>query len=96
MRLIRQDALLLQPPAPDDVIALYLRLGNIYAKAFGWPTRNVFRQVAAGSTPLRTYVRMWINAWDLMRLDPSYDPDIDSATIAPIFGEDTDLEQSPE
>ena len=96
MQLIRDDALRLRLPSTGDVMALYLRLGDIYLQAYGWPTGNVFKQVAAGSTPTRTYVRMWINAWDLMRLDPSYVPEIDADPVPPEFDEDSDLEKSQE
>lgn len=94
MQLIRQDALLLKSPTPDDVQGLYERLALIYELAYGWQTRNVFKRLAAATTPLRTYVRMWITSWDLMRLDASYEPEIESSTVEVGFGEDTDLEVS--
>jgi hypothetical protein len=37
-------------------------------------------------------VRAWINEWDLRRLDPSYEPVIEAATLEVDLSEDAGLE----
>jgi hypothetical protein len=41
---------------------------------------------------MRQYVRAWINEWDLRRLDPSYEPEIEAATLEVDLSEDAGLE----
>jgi hypothetical protein len=41
---------------------------------------------------MRQYVRAWINEWDLRRLDPSYEPEIEAATLEVDLSEDAELE----
>ena len=96
MRVIRNQALALKTPLADDIRGLYLALADIYEHAYGWQPGNVFKLVPAQSTPVRTYVRMWITAWDLMRLDPGYVPEIESEAVQVGFGEDVELEGGDE
>jgi hypothetical protein len=44
------------------------------------------------SNRMRQYVRAWINEWDLLRLDPSYEPDIESAELEVDLSEEPELE----
>ena len=44
------------------------------------------------SNRMRQYVRAWINEWDLRRLDPSYEPVIEAATLEVDLSEDARLE----
>ena len=41
---------------------------------------------------MREYVRWWITAWDLRRLYPTYEPDIEVGQLAPDYSEDAALE----
>ena len=45
---------------------------------------------------MRGYVRGWINEWDLRRLDPTYQPDIEIEEVVAEYGEDPELELEPE
>jgi hypothetical protein len=45
---------------------------------------------------MRQHVRDWITRWDLLRLDPSYQPDIETQAVAPDLAERPDLELSDE
>lgn len=37
---------------------------------------------------MRQYVRAWINAWDLVRLDPHYEPDTQIVEVTISYAED--------
>lgn len=41
---------------------------------------------------MRQYVRAWINAWDLVRLDPTHQPDHEVVEVASDYAEDEALE----
>jgi hypothetical protein len=41
-------------------------------------------------------VRDWITRWDLLRLDPAYQPDIETQVVAPDLTERPDLEITDE
>jgi len=43
---------------------------------------------------MRQYVRAWINEWDLLRLDPDFQPQTVAVTIASDYREDTALEET--
>ena len=45
---------------------------------------------------MRTYVRFWINEWDLKRAYPDYFPKMEVAELHPTYEEDRDLEVAPE
>ncbi|MGI8647464.1 MAG: hypothetical protein ACR2JX_04445 [Mycobacteriales bacterium] len=54
----------------------YLRLKELHGSAFDWEPPDVAGLERLGATRRRQYVRAWINKWDLVRLDPDYQPDI--------------------
>jgi hypothetical protein len=41
---------------------------------------------------MRQYVRAWINEWDLVRLDPSYQPITDVVDVPGDYGKLTELD----
>jgi hypothetical protein len=41
---------------------------------------------------MRQYVRAWINEWDLIRLDPEYQPETESVNVVSDYRENPDLE----
>jgi len=43
---------------------------------------------------MRQYVRAWINEWDLLRLDPGFQPQTLAVDIASDYREDSDLEDN--
>lgn len=71
MRLIRASALL---AAPSDPVLqrTYSTLRALHAEAYGWDPPDVTWPEALGSEPMRTFVRAWINAWDVRRLYPGF------------------------
>jgi bacteriophage exclusion system BrxC/D-like protein len=70
MRVIQRDAVLLEPPDDTTLQATHDALRRIYSSAYGWMPNDL--QVARTSVArrMRSYVRRWINEWDLQRLYP--------------------------
>jgi hypothetical protein len=42
---------------------------------------------------MREYVRTWINEWDLRRLDPTYQPEIEVTAVGLSYGEDAEFQR---
>lgn len=80
----------------DQVEAVAGKLRDIHAKAYQWdpPTVQPVSEKELRSTRMRTHVRTWVNQWDLLRLYPSYQPDIETTALEQRFEEDKDLEVS--
>ncbi len=92
MRIIGHEQVKLQPPAQEELDRTYSRLREIHGEAFGWDPPPVSGLERLPSNRMRQYVRAWINEWDLRRLDPTYEPEIEAGTLVVDLSEDADLE----
>lgn len=92
MRVIERDQVRLQPPDRDELDRTYTKLKEIHGDAFGWEPPDVEGLERLPSNRMRQYVRAWINAWDLRRLDPSYRPDIAASEVVVDLTEDAEAE----
>ncbi|MDQ6725140.1 MAG: DUF2791 family P-loop domain-containing protein [Actinomycetota bacterium] len=92
MRVIAREQIRLQPPDRDELDHTYAKLKDIHARAFGWDPPEVEGLERLPSNRMRQYVRAWINAWDLRRLDPTYVPDIAASEVVVDLTEDAELE----
>ena len=92
MRLIERDMLLLQPPDSAELDHAYTRLKALHSEAFGWDAPDVEGLERLGATRMRQYVRAWINEWDLVRLDPAFDPDTEVTSLVAGYDELLELE----
>jgi hypothetical protein len=72
MRLIL-DARLLRAPDETVLRRTYETLRQLHSRAYAWDPPDVTWPEALGSTAMRTYVRAWINAWDVHRLYPDFE-----------------------
>jgi hypothetical protein len=96
MRMIRRDAVALQPPDTERLEHTYDRLKDLHAKAYGWEPPDIGRATASIMTRMRTHVRRWINEWDLRRLYPEVPVSFEERELAPSYAEDVELEAAPE
>lgn len=71
MRLI-QEAALLRSPDEGVLRRTYDTLRELHASAYMWSPPDVAWPETLGSTAMRTFVRAWINAWDVRRLYPDF------------------------
>ena len=92
MRLIEHDMLLLEPPDDDELDRAYAALKRLHGDAFGWEPPDVPGLERLGATRMRQYVRAWINEWDLVRLDPEFQPQSEAVSITSNYNEDSSLE----
>jgi len=69
----------------------YRTLGRLHGEAYGWEPPDVPGLEQLGATRMCHYVRAWINEWDLVRLDPTYQPITDVVDVPGNYGELTEL-----
>jgi len=94
MRLIEHDMLLLAQPDAAELDRTYSQLKALHSEAFGWDAPDVAGLERLGATRMRQYVRAWINEWDLLRLDPTYQPHTAVESIAISYDEQPELDTS--
>ena len=94
MRLIERGPRLLAEPDNNMLSNLYDRLKNIHSQAYNWDAPDIEHGIGPGdSRRIRLFVRRWINEWDLRRLYPESEPDIEETELEFRYDEDTTLEQ---
>lgn len=92
MRIIGKELVRIKQPDAAELDRTYRRLKEIHGEAFGWDPPEVAGLEVLSNTRMRQYVRAWINEWDLVRLDPAYQPQTETVEIAMDYTEDTDLD----
>ena len=92
IRALQRDLLLLSAPDADELDRAYRTLKRLHASAYDWSPPDVPGLERLGATRMRQYVRAWINAWDLVRLDPAHVPDTEVVDVASSYDEDEALE----
>jgi hypothetical protein len=94
MRIIDREMHLLTPPDEVELKQAYDRARELHGRAFGWQPPDVAGLERLGATRMRQYVRTWINEWDLVRLDPGFQPQTELVDVPTDYREDPDLERS--
>ncbi|MCH7621119.1 MAG: DUF2791 family P-loop domain-containing protein [Chloroflexi bacterium] len=62
----------------------------MYRQAYGWNPPEDYE--TNPTWRIRQHIKRWINAWDLVRLYPDYQPDIQVSGLRQSYSEDLDLE----
>jgi len=100
MRIIQRERTLLKTPDSAIVEQTYDKVRSIHAQAYDWEPPQVSSVERLGTTRMREYVKGWITEWDLKRLDPGYNPEIEGTELKPDYTEDPNLqvpsEEEPE
>ena len=95
MRLLDRGITYLDEPDEAMLLGLYHQLKAIHAQAYGWGIPDIQHDVGRrGPGTIRSYVRRWINEWDLRRLYPDSEPEIEETELTFSYEEDTTLEQA--
>jgi len=95
MRLIEREALTLEPPDESALADTYQRLKEIHSRAYGWDAPEIPTAEASMTRRMRSYVRHWVNEWDLKRLYPGAELFTDEEQeISPSY-EQLDLMEHP-
>ena len=95
MRLIERGVVPLDQPDDDMLYDLYEHLQTIHSDAYTWAAPDIRHGIGQGGRRIiRSFVRRWINEWDLRRLFPESEPDIEETEFKLNYDEDKDLEQA--
>ncbi len=92
IRLIEQESEALIRPYEPMVDALYERLRELHGSAYSWSPPPVSAVEKLSSTRMREYVRGWITEWDLRRLYPEAQLDIEILDVRQTYDEDQEFE----
>jgi hypothetical protein len=92
IRLIEQASEPLVRPYDSMVDALYEQLRSLHGSAYSWTPPPVSAIEKLSSTRMREYVRGWITEWDLRRLYPDAQLDIEIVEVRQTYEEDQELE----
>ncbi len=92
IRLIEEQSEALIRPYETMVDALYERLRELHGSAYSWNPPPVSAVEKLSSTRMREYVRGWITEWDLRRLYPEAQLDIEISDVQQTYEEDQELE----
>jgi len=97
MRLIEREAVTLRPPDEPTLRDTYRRLKEIHGKAYGWDPPEIPWASSAMTRRMRSYVRRWVNEWDLRRVYPGTEISTgEEQEIRLTYEQDESLEQPSE
>jgi hypothetical protein len=96
MRLIECERIPLVGPYDQLVEEIYHKIRAIHGGAYGWDPPQVPTIERLSSTRMREYVKGWITEWDLKRLAPNQQVEIELTEIKQDYSEDIELEGSQE
>ena len=96
MRLIECERIPLVGPYDQLVEEIYHKIRAIHGAAYGWDPPQVPTIERLSSTRMREYVKGWITEWDLKRLAPNQQVEIELTEIKQDYSEDIELEGSQE
>lgn len=95
MDAIERELLRLREPSQDDLAEVLERLSEIYATAYDCTPASLDATSKTGQQ-MREYIRSWITTWDLNRVAPTYEPEIELQPITDDYSEDALLERAVE
>jgi len=97
MRAIQKIENHFKPLDSEQIGAIGEKLREVHSQAYCWnPPPARYTGESSTSTRLRTYVRAWINQWDIERLYPNYSAEIQATELQQTHTEDPDLEVASE
>ena len=94
MRIIERETLSLKVPDELSLADTYQRLKEIHGKAYSWSPPDITTVGASMRRQMRSYVRRWVNEWDLRRLYPGAELSAEEEyEVGPTYEEDETLEE---
>ena len=92
---IERNLLRIRQPSEEDLAQVLETLSRVYATAYDSEPARLPVSFKADKQ-MRHYVRSWITTWDLNRVAPAYDPDIEVEPVSDDYTEDELLEKAAE
>jgi len=94
MRIIDRERTVLSPPVKASLLSTYTKLKRVHAEAYGWDPPEVWEEKYGPPRRMRSHVRRWIAEWDLHRLYPGSQPEIEENELHVDYSEDEAFEGS--
>jgi hypothetical protein len=91
MRAIQRDKVLVEPPTEATIRGIYDKVTAIYSAAYGWNPAMGYG-TPDRTARIRQHIKRWINEWDLKRLYPEYNPEIEVTELRQDYSEMAELE----
>lgn len=93
MRIIERETLTLKAPDELSLADIYQRIKEIHGKAYSWDPPEISTVEASMRRQMRSYVRRWVNEWDLRRLYPGAELSAEEEQgMGPTYEQDESLE----
>lgn len=92
MRIIERQSVDLLPPTEATLADTYQAVKAVHAAAYDWAPPEVAGGGLTLRRAMRSYVRRWINEWDLLRLHPGAHLDTVEEHLQPSYDEDVTLQ----
>ncbi len=96
MRILEREAVKLVPPDNEVLEQTCETLRDIHARAYSWNPPAASSGALSVRRAMRSYVRRWINEWDLQRLYPGEPLETVETEMKINYTESPELEQPPE
>ena len=97
MRIIERETLTLKAPDELSLADTYQRIKEIHGKAYSWDPPEISTLEASMRRQMRSYVRRWVNEWDLRRLYPGAELSTEEEQgMGPTYEQDESLEELSE
>jgi hypothetical protein len=96
MREIEREALHLAAPDNAALQQTHDTLRRIHADAYQWTPRDLSSSKTSITRQMRSYVRRWINEWDLQRLYPGETLQTVETELRIDYSESAELQQAPD
>lgn len=97
MRTIERDALLVDKLTPDTIRGIFEKVRSLYVKAYGWTPPEDFKlEDRTATAPIRQHIKRWITEWDLKRLYPDHQPEIQVDAMRHDYSEMPELQGQAE
>jgi hypothetical protein len=94
MNLIRKRNILTRL-SREALLNSYEKLKTVYQQAYNWQPVDVLEQPDMTSR-MRQHIKRWITWWDLKRIYPDYQPEIEVSQLNPKYSENVELEVQDE
>jgi hypothetical protein len=96
MRVIEREALPLERPDRQGLQRTYETLKRIHSEAYEWEPSDLPISTPSVTSRMRSYVRRWINEWDLERLYPGQEIETVETEMKDDYTESPELQQPSE
>ncbi|MDD5434268.1 MAG: DUF2791 family P-loop domain-containing protein [Nitrospira sp.] len=97
MRLIQPERdCIIKAPDTNIIEQTYRKIRTVYTQAYNWEPPLSSSIGGLTSTSMREYVKGWITEWDLKRLDPQVQIELEFTNMQQDYSEDKNLETAHE